>query len=172
MAHLKKDEVRARYKYCCGYCGVSETDVGGELTVDHFVPLSQGGDDSIENLVYCCIRCNQYKGRLSPNHLTKSLRELLLHPQLDDFDAHFYEDTPSGLLIHKTERGKSHIIALHLNREALVAHRLDKQIRTEEKKLLGEVLRENEFLRAQIEKLYDYLSIVESRQKQQGRDDE
>jgi hypothetical protein len=35
MAHPKLQMVRARYAFCCGYCGVSEADVGGELTVDH-----------------------------------------------------------------------------------------------------------------------------------------
>jgi hypothetical protein len=31
---------------------VSETDAGGELTVDHYDPVSAGGDDSPENLIY------------------------------------------------------------------------------------------------------------------------
>lgn len=66
MAHPRLQIVRERYSNCCGYCGVSETDAGGELTVDHFRPLSAGGDDSDDNLVYACIRCNQYKGILLP----------------------------------------------------------------------------------------------------------
>jgi len=39
------------YDGCCGYCGVRDEDTGGEFTVDHFVPSSQGGDDAVENLV-------------------------------------------------------------------------------------------------------------------------
>ena len=66
MAHPRLPTVRERYAFCCGYCGVSEADVGGELTVDHFCPVSAGGDDSDENLVYACVRCNQYKGALRP----------------------------------------------------------------------------------------------------------
>jgi DNA-directed RNA polymerase subunit RPC12/RpoP len=65
MAHPRLPTVRERYAFCCGYCGVCEADVGGELTVDHFCPVSAGGDDSDENLVYACVRCNQYKGALS-----------------------------------------------------------------------------------------------------------
>ena len=38
----------------CGYCGVSETSSGGELTIDHYRPVSQNGDDSDDNLVYAC----------------------------------------------------------------------------------------------------------------------
>ncbi len=55
MAHPKHHAVRQRYGGCCGYCGLSETDTGGELTVDHFRPLSAGGDDGDGNLVYACL---------------------------------------------------------------------------------------------------------------------
>lgn len=62
MPHPRHQEVRQRYQRCCGYCGVTETEGGGELTVDHFRPVSAGGDDREENLVYACFRCNLYKG--------------------------------------------------------------------------------------------------------------
>lgn len=56
-----RDEVRRRARFTCEYCGTSETDAGAELTIDHFRPLSKGGADAFENLVYCCSRCNEYK---------------------------------------------------------------------------------------------------------------
>jgi 5-methylcytosine-specific restriction endonuclease McrA len=40
--------VRAAHNSCCGYCGVSETLVGGELEIDHFRPFSRGGADTLE----------------------------------------------------------------------------------------------------------------------------
>ena len=54
MAHPKHVEVRDRYQRCCGYCGVCEDDAGGELTVDHFIPVAAGGGDDDENLIYAC----------------------------------------------------------------------------------------------------------------------
>jgi HNH endonuclease len=54
MAHPRHEEVRGRYHNRCGYCSVSETETGGELTIDHFQPVSAGGNDSDDNLVYCC----------------------------------------------------------------------------------------------------------------------
>ena len=59
--------VRQNAGFACEFCGVSETDVGGELTIDHFRPISEGGDDQIENLLYCCSRCNLYKLDYFPN---------------------------------------------------------------------------------------------------------
>jgi 5-methylcytosine-specific restriction endonuclease McrA len=49
--------------YCKRYCGVS---TGLRGTVDHLIPLSRGGPDAIENLVYSCKPCNQTKGNKTP----------------------------------------------------------------------------------------------------------
>lgn len=40
----------------CAYCGRTAT------TVDHVHPRSRGGADSWENLVACCLSCNNVKG--------------------------------------------------------------------------------------------------------------
>jgi len=56
-----RKQVRERAGFACEFCGISETDTGGQLTVDHFRPKAKGGDDSLDNLLYCCARCNQYK---------------------------------------------------------------------------------------------------------------
>ena len=98
MAHPRLPTVRERYAFCCGYCGVSEADVGGELTVDHFCPASAGGDDSDENLVYACVRCNQYKGALRPEATDVTNERRLLHPLRDDLAAHIREDERTGRL--------------------------------------------------------------------------
>lgn len=37
--------IRQRANFRCEFCGVTETDVGGELTIDHFKPLKSGGAD-------------------------------------------------------------------------------------------------------------------------------
>lgn len=40
----------------CAYCGRSGN------TIDHVVPRSRGGEDTWENLVTCCFKCNNVKG--------------------------------------------------------------------------------------------------------------
>lgn len=41
----------------CAYCGV----IPKLLTIDHRVPLSRGGDNSIDNILPSCARCNTRK---------------------------------------------------------------------------------------------------------------
>jgi 5-methylcytosine-specific restriction endonuclease McrA len=52
----------------CAYCAASAT------TIDHVLPRSRGGADSWENLVACCLRCNNAKGNHTPAEMNWTLR--------------------------------------------------------------------------------------------------
>ncbi len=112
-------QVRQRANFACEYCGVTETDAGGELTIDHIHPKSRGGDDALENLVYCCARCNVYKGDYWPEHPADPQ---LWNPRRELSSRHFLVDA-EGLLIPLTDVGAFTIHQLCLNRLPLVAHR-------------------------------------------------
>lgn len=60
--------VLRRDAHRCAYCG------RGASTVDHIVPRSRGGIDSWENLVACCLRCNNLKGDRTPQEMSWELR--------------------------------------------------------------------------------------------------
>ncbi|MBI1831540.1 MAG: HNH endonuclease [Planctomycetes bacterium] len=157
MAHPRHEFVRARYAGRCGYCGVTEGEAGGELTVDHFRPESGGGDDSDDNLVYSCFRCNTYKADFTPtpDDLRQTFR--ILHPLLDDIAAHLRENSQTGAIEPLTETGRFHVALLRLNRPQLRELRLTRglnRLLAESCKLLQE---ENEQLRAQIAILEEYL---------------
>ena len=55
---LCKREILRRDGYRCQYCGRQAS----QLTLDHIVPRSRGGDHSWENLVAACPYCNRRKG--------------------------------------------------------------------------------------------------------------
>ena len=44
-----------------------------DLSIDHVVPRSQGGDNSWENLVCCCVACNSRKGGRTPHQARMDL---------------------------------------------------------------------------------------------------
>ena len=48
----------------CQYCG--GTFSTSDLTMDHVVPKSRGGDKTWTNIVACCKRCNSKKGDRTP----------------------------------------------------------------------------------------------------------
>ena len=52
----------------CGYCG------GAASTIDHVQPRSRGGKDTWENLVACCLKCNNIKGDRTPGEMNWALR--------------------------------------------------------------------------------------------------
>lgn len=60
--------VLRRDSHRCAYCGKSAT------TIDHVLPRSRGGKDSWENLVACCLRCNNEKGDRTPSEMHWQLR--------------------------------------------------------------------------------------------------
>jgi len=126
MAHSKHEHIRRLYNGCCGYCGVSETGSGGELTIDHYRPVSKQGDDSDDNLVYACNRCNLYKSDFFPAPTLDAPERRLLHPLLDDTRLHFREDD-QGRLQALTVTGEFHIQKLRLNRSQLVELRFARQ---------------------------------------------
>ena len=52
----------------CAYCG------GFASTIDHVMPRSRGGADTWENLVACCLRCNNVKSDRTPAEMGWRLR--------------------------------------------------------------------------------------------------
>ncbi|MCA9172689.1 MAG: HNH endonuclease, partial [Planctomycetales bacterium] len=65
-----------------------------QLSLDHVVPRSRGGDTSWENVVCCCLKCNTRKGGRTPQ---EARMKLLSHP---------HRPVHSPLLIHKMDNPK------------------------------------------------------------------
>lgn len=144
--------VRERANYACEYCGVSETDSGGELTIDHYRPQVQGGLRDADNLIYACPRCNQYKSDYWPSAPDAPA---LWNPRRESAELHF-SLKGDGKLIPLTPTGVFTLKRLRLNRPAPVAHRLRETEREERTRqwerqaeliaLLRGVLRQHETL--------------------------
>jgi hypothetical protein len=124
--------VRQRANFACEYCGVSETDSGSELTIDHFQPRTKGGSDDLDNLLYCCPRCNQYKADYWAEHPGDAE---LWNPRYSAWEAHFLALADSTLYA-VTDVGSFTLKRLRLNRAPLVAYRRQLQQRLEQQRLL------------------------------------
>jgi len=65
----------ARDNHSCQYCG--RTFPTHQLSIDHVVPRSRGGETSWENAVCSCLNCNTKKGGRTPQ---EAHMHLLKHP--------------------------------------------------------------------------------------------
>ena len=61
---MKRLRIYMRDKFRCQYCGEKKT--AAELTLDHIMPRSRGGDNSPVNIVTACVACNNRKGNRTP----------------------------------------------------------------------------------------------------------
>jgi 5-methylcytosine-specific restriction endonuclease McrA len=81
---LTRKNIYLRDNHTCQYCGK-----GSNLTIDHIIPRSRGGKDVWENIVACCVRCNNRKGDRLPEEVGMQLRKRPYRP-------------PSSLYLHVT----------------------------------------------------------------------
>ena len=168
MRHPYFEAVRDRFHRTCGYCGVTEITVGGELTLDHYKPRSAGGSDILDNLVYACVRCNQYKSDFWPDSTDLAHGWRVLHPGVDDVSGHVVLDENTGYLNGVTPTGAFHVTLLRLNRPQLVAHRLAHNLQ----RVIEEKIRLLEQQNAELQKTVSaqerYLELLQAQSKQRG----
>lgn len=67
--NLNRQNVFKRDGHACVYCGKDR-----DLTLDHVLPRSRGGENSWENLVTCCAKCNGRKDNRTPDEAGMKMR--------------------------------------------------------------------------------------------------
>lgn len=82
---LSRKNILRRDAYKCQYCKRGDVP----LTIDHIVPKSKSGDDSWENLVAACVKCNNKKGDRTPEEAKMSLFKKPTKPSHITFMKHF-----------------------------------------------------------------------------------
>ena len=79
---LSRKNILLRDRNSCQYCGVVLPS--SELTLDHVIPRSRGGNSTWENLVACCHGCNRRKG----NRMLHELDDMVLMRDPRPFSLH------------------------------------------------------------------------------------
>jgi 5-methylcytosine-specific restriction endonuclease McrA len=84
-AKFSRVNVYARDGFQCQYCG--ERKKTSELTYDHVIPRSRGGQTVWTNIVSCCSTCNEWKGGRTPEqagmHLLKKPTQPVDVPEIN-----------------------------------------------------------------------------------------
>ena len=67
-----------RDRYTCQYCGARPRT--SEMTIDHILPRSRGGQSSWENCVLSCFDCNKRKRNRTPVEAAMHMRKTPVRP--------------------------------------------------------------------------------------------
>jgi 5-methylcytosine-specific restriction endonuclease McrA len=74
---INRQRILKRDNYECVYCGKNK-----DLTIDHIIPKSRGGENTWLNLVTCCSKCNAFKNDRTPEEANMSLRYNPIEPSI------------------------------------------------------------------------------------------
>lgn len=74
-----RETVLKKYDGRCAYCG-KEIDIKS-LRVDHLIPFYNGGEDTLDNYMPACYKCNFYKSSLTLEQFREQM--LTLHERIE-----------------------------------------------------------------------------------------
>lgn len=88
---LSRKNILRRDNHRCQYCGSVVN-----LTVDHIIPKSRGGEEIWENLITACVKCNNKKGNRTPEEAKMNLRSVPKKPSHITFIKNFVGSIDEG----------------------------------------------------------------------------
>ncbi len=113
--------VRQRANRLCEYCHTSEQWQYVRFTVDHVIPLAQGGSDDPDNLALACFHCNRKKAdKLTALDPDSEEEVPLFNPRRDAWSEHFIWSSDGLFIMGLTPTGRASVDALELNRERVI----------------------------------------------------
>lgn len=81
---LSRQNIFKRDRHECQYCGATK-----DLTLDHVMPRSRGGNSTWNNLTTACKKCNSYKGDRTPEEAEMPLKTVPFKPSYVMFVRNF-----------------------------------------------------------------------------------
>ena len=99
----KRLAIYVRDGMSCSYCGATVED-GAQLSLDHIVPYSLGGQNKESNLITCCLKCNSSRGNRPVEEFAKAVAGYVNHGiEASDILAYISRQTALKLAPFKKE---------------------------------------------------------------------
>lgn len=110
-----------RARGCCEYCRSQACFATQSFSVEHIIPYSQGGKDTLDNLALACQGCNNHKyTKVQGSDPVTGAIVSLYHPRRQKWQDHFTWNDGFTHIIGLTPTGRATVEALQLNRAGLV----------------------------------------------------
>ena len=117
----QKKAVAERAKGCCEYCRSQARFAIQPFSLEHILPLSKGGETTLDNLALACQGCNNHKyNKTEVRDSVSGEIVSLYHPRQQRWLEHFAWDDDFTLVSGLTPTGRITVEALQLNREGVV----------------------------------------------------
>lgn len=115
-----QEQVRHRATFLCEYCHTDETWQYIPFTIDHILPVSEGGDDSLENLALACFHCNRHKSNKQGALDGETGQTVpLFNPRVHRWTEHFIWSGDGLRIVPLSATGRVTVELLEFNRERL-----------------------------------------------------
>lgn len=116
-----KNNVVERAEGSCEYCRSQARFATQAFSIEHIIPQSKGGDNSLDNLALACQGCNNHKYNKTEakDPVTGEIAPLY-NPRKHKWSDHFNWNEDFTLIIGITKIGRVTVETLQLNREGLI----------------------------------------------------
>lgn len=105
----------------CEYCLSAAEFSSSPFSVEHILPVVDGGSNSLDNLALSCMGCNRAKYMaVTGKDPTTGKIVALYHPRSDSWNDHFEWSYDGLYIVGTTETGRATIVELDLNRQGTV----------------------------------------------------
>lgn len=113
--------VSARAQNRCEYCKCSANFTTETFSIEHILPRSLGGGNTLGNLAWSCMGCNIYKGAKIQG-LDSVISEMvaIFNPRQQEWHQHFTWSQDFCEMSGRTAIGRVSIVVLKLNRHGVV----------------------------------------------------
>jgi hypothetical protein len=116
-----REWVRQQANYFCEYCQSNERWQYVRFTVDHVVPLGEGGTNAPDNLACACFHCNRRKSnkQTSLDPITRKTVPLF-NPRTERWVEHFFWSSDGLRIFGITATGRATVELLEMNRSRVI----------------------------------------------------
>ncbi len=121
VAIREQQSIVERAKGCCEYCRSRADFATQSFSVEHVIPVSLGGETTLDNLALACPGCNSHKyAKTHAPDPADGVVVPLYHPRKYRWSEHFRWSADFTLIMGLTSTGRATVDALQMNRPGLV----------------------------------------------------